>query len=317
MNMPKSLNINSQCPGCCASDIQYVSEYKSRSDLMTGKQVLKCKSCQLVFAHPLPDAQAWENYNNTYFESAHGGVNRAAITIAFHKAIARIRLGHLNTHLKKLGQTPHRVLEIGPGEGHFAEAFLSEFPEASYHVLESDQSVYQSLLDKGVDILESPKQKTSNSKYDLIVISHVLEHTLDPVSFLRVMTANLRKEGILFVEVPCLDNEYKKFHEPHVLFFSKTSLESTAEAAGFKNVNVTYHGDTVENIKRFELIRRILTKLALMMKIPMTLFLGPSKSVVETFDLNSLEALAVSLTRPYDTQKTQSRWLRMVAQRKG
>ena len=305
------------CPVCSGDKVRLEQAYKASSKMLTGRHIYSCSSCDIGFVHPLPDDKEWFDYNASYFDSAHGGVNRAAITVAFNKAVAKIRLMHLQEKLLQSGVQPKRVLEIGPGEGYFAAAFQSVFPEVEYFAVESDRSVHGELMSNGVHILDDLDASGQGTEFDAVIISHVLEHTLGPVVSLHAMTAGLRKGGVLFIEVPCLDYAYKPIHEPHVMFFSKPALEFTIGAAGFDDMCVTYHGDTIADIRRFDLVRRIFVKLSLVTGLPISLFVGPSKLVIEQFNLGPLETLAVVQTRPYARQDSQARWLRAVAVKNG
>ena len=47
-----------------------------------------------------------------------------------------------------------------------------------------------------------------DNKYDLIIISHVLEHVPNPRSFIDSIIPFLANNSIIFIEVPCLDFLY-------------------------------------------------------------------------------------------------------------
>ena len=88
-----------------------------------------------------------------------------------------------------------------------------------YFLIESDQSCHDSLLKIGTNILDIDSYININLQFDVVIISHVLEHVSDPIEFLKLMTLKLREGGILYVDVPCLDYLHKELDEPHLLFF--------------------------------------------------------------------------------------------------
>lgn len=74
-------------------------------------------------------------------------------------------------------------------------------------------------------------------EFDIIWISHVLEHLIRPDLLLKRLKENLNVGGILFVEVPSCENEkvlYDSIYtQPHTYHFSKKSLLNLAERSGY------------------------------------------------------------------------------------
>jgi hypothetical protein len=73
-------------------------------------------------------------------------------------------------------------------------------------------------------------------RFDWIVLSQVLEHIVDPVSFLRLVRLDLAGDGRVFIEIPCQsfwDAKECHFSFEHVNYFSPATLASALQAAGF------------------------------------------------------------------------------------
>ena len=81
-------------------------------------------------------------------------------------------------------------------------------------------------------------------------MSHVLEHVSNPVSFLEKVTKNLRKGGMLFIEVPCMDYKHKSVDEPHLLFFDKEPMIYLLKQLGFEDIKVSYHGQKIRKLAK-------------------------------------------------------------------
>jgi SAM-dependent methyltransferase len=273
----------------------------------------------LTYLSPEVSAEAWSDYNNSYFASAHGGLNRAPITVAFNEAVAKIRIAHIQREMGASFSNISSVLEVGPGLGYFAAAFLNNYASTNatvdYYVVESDASLHSYLCDMGVKLISAEDADKVVGGFDLVVVSHVLEHTLRPVEALRQMTRFLKPGGTLFVEVPCRDHEYKAKHEPHVVFFSKIALERVGTEADFFDIKVSFHGDLLADIKKYDLFRRVVLRLIVAMGLKFVPSFGPDKSQAKEFDLTLLQQIAVSHSRPFATQNEQSRWLRMTAKK--
>ena len=304
------------CPVCKASKTRVVGDYIASSDLLSGYYLTVCQICDFTFLSPELPPSDWDAYNSSYFLSAHGGVNRAPITVAFHEGVAKIRLAHIKREMGAEKRPFSRVLEIGPGTGYFADAFLKANPDVDYYAVESDISVWPELRKKGVTVIPADAAHSVSGGFDLVVISHVLEHTLQPFNSLKAMTKFLNIGGLLFVEVPCRDQDYKKQHEPHVSFFSKIALETLAARAKFTDIKVSFHGDILSDLKKYDFLRRVIIKLLTISGLDLIPPFGPNKDQVVEFELTRLQQLALSHSRPFAEQKQQSRWLRMTA-RKG
>lgn len=95
-------------------------------------------------------------------------------------------------------------------------------------------------------------------RVDLAVSLHVIEHTEDPVAYLREMRALLRPGGQAFVLTPNLDDILLKLHPEafapfffrvvHNFYFNATALRWAAEQAGFHTEStVHYHEFNLAN----------------------------------------------------------------------
>jgi SAM-dependent methyltransferase len=210
--------------------------------LFAGCAKMRCNDCGMVFVSPMPEADALAAYNSAYFVNAHGGIPVDAATIAFHSAINRLRVAHVERFLSAQSIAVQSVLEIGAGGGHFAGHWLARHPETRYHAIEADRSCHPSLLQLGVRLHQTPSECYADAGVDLVVMSHVLEHMADPLGFLQAAAAGLQAGGALFIEVPCRDWEFKDEDEPHLLFFDKEPMQQLLRRLGYRDGTLSYHG---------------------------------------------------------------------------
>ena len=96
-------------------------------------------------------------------------------------------------------------------------------------------------LKKG-KVIESSVEEFSNDKiFDLIWMSHVLEHIVEPIDFLKKIQNNLKKNSIFFIEVPNCDYQpmLKSSIEknPHLFHFTKKSLSKLVESIGYEIIS--------------------------------------------------------------------------------
>lgn len=144
-------------------------------------------------------------------------------------------------------------LEIGCGNGDRMLTF-ADYVETLYGV-EPDPAAVTVARNKGLHVYEGVAealpQDVNARKYDLIVFTHVLEHTLDPVLSLSNAASLLSDRGVLSCEVP--NNECKGMRRMqqnwrwldaprHLNFFTMDSLKACADAAGLEVQGEYYRG---------------------------------------------------------------------------
>jgi SAM-dependent methyltransferase len=238
------------CPVCGSRFYTTIRKHRSHTVIFKDCFLQRCTDCDMVYAAPMPGEKELEQYNAGYFVNAHGQVNMHPLTVAFLSAINLLRVVHVAAFAEQHHIKIDRVLEIGPGGGEFAKHWLRLHPETLlYAGLESDATRHTNLDAIGVTRIEALEKMPTDTNYDLVVISHVLEHTSNPAAFINACTRKLSAGGILFIEVPCNDHEHKELDEPHLLFFDKHPMRVLLEKLGFGDMKLSYHGNTIEKLR--------------------------------------------------------------------
>lgn len=151
----------------------------------------------------------------------------------------------LQLPLKKYGLGKKKVLDIGSAWGEF----LIHFGPDSKGVEVSDNEVKFSRslgLNVGQYNIED-EWKETESFFDAVWFSNVLEHITSPHQALRNFHRSLKSDGLLFVRVPTVPSNFffiflnKIFlgflgyqAAQHINAFTRRTLEFTIERAGFK-----------------------------------------------------------------------------------
>ena len=145
---------------------------------------------------------------------------------------------------KRLPAEMHRggkILDIGCGGGVFLYTFTQHTPGWQAFGVEPT-TAFAELAGRrlGRPVLASNYSRgVSGSDFDLITCNQVLEHTTDPLAFLRDIRADLATGGHLYLEVPdtsdfkTLPPEHDRFLMQHLWYFDATSLRRIAGDAGF------------------------------------------------------------------------------------
>jgi SAM-dependent methyltransferase len=304
------------CPVCGSAEVEVRGEYHGTHTIFTGLKRAHCCSCGMAFASPVPNDAALDEYNASYFTSAHGGQPQNSLATAFFSGIARLRLAHLKLYLDNKNISVSRVLELGPGPGFFARNLLEEYPETTYMAFETDTSCHASLQEMGVHVVAASDLFEDNDPVDLVIMSHVLEHVVNPFQFLTDATRNLRDGGALFIEVPCRDWEHKPTDEPHLLFFDKGPMLHLLSTLGFHNIQVSYHGQEIDRLRSASPWRSKL--MALRSKLIALGLVAPFSRVrpgMETLTDPLERAMLAPFNAHRETQKP-AWWLRVLAIKK-
>jgi SAM-dependent methyltransferase len=137
-----------------------------------------------------------------------------------------------------------RILDIGAGYGHILRALGGRFPRASLTAIEVSDVCVGHLRSLGIAVHAEPVENAlpKLEPFYVIVMSHVLEHLLDPGATLRLIGSHLKPGGLLYVEVPHIPEEAMRlyidsvwaphFDEPHITFFDPRSLSGLLAACG-------------------------------------------------------------------------------------
>ncbi|MFN4228308.1 class I SAM-dependent methyltransferase [Parvibaculum sp.] len=133
-------------------------------------------------------------------------------------------------------------LDVGAGLGLLLRTVQASMPQWSLHAVEPDEDGAGELR-KFVELRNDFAALWAGSAYpqsyfDVISLSHVLEHLVDPISSLKTLHRYLKPGGYLLLEVPNdpyrhLLSVHRTSDLPHLWFFSSKGLVQFVKAAGF------------------------------------------------------------------------------------
>lgn len=141
--------------------------------------------------------------------------------------------------------TGSSLLDIGCGSGRF----LWRAARVGWHVigLEFDPTAARVCRSKGLEVFDGTLEELASTgrRFDVITLSHVIEHVHDPLALLRSARTLLADGGYFWIETPNrLSHGHKYYgtgwaglHTPHHLqVFSPQALRKLMDEAGFENV---------------------------------------------------------------------------------
>ncbi len=226
-------NVNRSCILCNKEDFEKLSNIDRYGiKYFTGI----CKICGLTQQYKYPNKEFVNLFYEKYYNDLYSFFKSPEDRFLSRYKSAEYKYDTIKKYLKN--DLKNSVLEIGCGSG----GILSFFQSKNFQVYGID---YQN------DHLDYAKKKNItifsdydkiDRKFDLIILSHVLEHLVSVDDILTKCKNLLNDKGIIYIEVPSLESisdhyhyEIKNFlHIAHVTHFTKKTFINFINLKGFK-----------------------------------------------------------------------------------
>ena len=193
----------------------------------------QCGDCALVQATVLSDAaelktlytRDYDMYNNRPSSERFVSGRYTALAQAIASSIAPFK--------------PQRVLEVGCGNGSALKAVQNLWPNAACIGVEPVPSAVKAAQAQGTPVLQGMMgsalpHEIAGQRYDVIYSVHVIEHTDDPVAFLRAIKELLAPQGRLVVTCPnARVPNLEMVRSDHRFSMTPYHLTALAQKAGF------------------------------------------------------------------------------------
>ena len=149
------------------------------------------------------------------------------------------------------------VLDVGGRNGELMQDFIEKGFKVSVLDMDAGNPISRQMIK-----IRSSFLAWNENTYDLITMSHVLEHTASPGEFLLHARKLLKEDGILFIEVPselctCLIKRHVGDHR-HLCYFTRETLRGYLDSSGFECVSCKLLVDLVGS--KIPLIRAVAKK---------------------------------------------------------
>lgn len=212
-----------------------------------GYNIQTCSSCHLTQLNPPPSPEVVSSlYDSTYYDamedsSGYDDYNAQEIEYlaTFREDVKRMR------HFKPSG----KVLDIGCGPGHFVKAAL----ESGYDSYGVD--IIPSIVEAACEELSGrvfagtldSVAELQSQKFDVIFASHVIEHILEPVSFVQTMRDRLTEGGVVVLITPNIASWLSRLSRSrwvsykipeHVAYYNPSTIRSLFDRSGMETLAV-------------------------------------------------------------------------------
>ena len=227
----------------------------------TDFRLRHCRHCDVVYLDPLPTAGDLELLyeDSVQFSDSH---------YTDPQQVEKI-LDYYGTSVRNLRLLPDsggRILEIGAGLAWVSRACKAIRPDVTTVAqdVSSECATHCAWVDQYfVGALES---LPARGPYDLISLTHVIEHLADPEAMLRSVASLLTQDGKAFITAPFRPTgwtpdqgvtpwrTYSYLHVPaHITYFSRDWFAQTLPAL---ELDIVHWDATHENGQAFELVLR-------------------------------------------------------------
>lgn len=203
--------------------------------------VSSCNRCGLIY---LDMDATKENYNEYYCSDVSNPID---YVVLHGERGARDYFEHLYDCVKNYIHKDSKILDIAGAKGEFMEYLKDKKGYSDVFVLEYSDKCIQGCEDRGIRAIKGDcyqEQEILNNQYDLVVLSHTLEHFCDIELVITNSLNMLKDDGVLFIEVPDLTGyvdydevPYFYYTYEHVIHMTEVTLENIARKFGLEILN--------------------------------------------------------------------------------
>lgn len=223
------------CPLCGGTERSPVSERDRHGKPL---RTVICRDCGIVTNDPIPsDEELAAFYRQDYRTEYKGAAEPRMRQVWRNFRGTEQHIRDFRDHY----QGRKRCLDLGSGSGEFM--YLAGRMGIDCLGIEPNEGYSAYCREKlGLNVRTQTLEETEfeDGSFDLIRLSHVMEHMRDPVRSLKVLKRWLSEDGILYIEVPNIDRDAthkmrgKIFHFGHIFNFSPWTMRATAMLAGLE-----------------------------------------------------------------------------------
>ena len=208
----------------------------------------KCCACGTGYVNPQPPA---ESLKSIYACIGHGSksltsleeVMAAEVEFPNSTVDAQRMVSYAKKLLGPLKDGQAKALDIGAGYGFFSRAALAQgFQVTAVNPASAENRIFQQLNGFAPFPLFFEEVDFGRERFDLVILSQVLEHLLDPFQVLVKVRNLLKPEGVIALAVPNVDAILIKILKSrssflglpgHIIHFSRQGLSAILQRAGF------------------------------------------------------------------------------------
>lgn len=157
---------------------------------------------------------------------------------------------------------PLNILDLGASSGHGLKYLGDQLTNSKLFAIESSPECCEILTSReiGAELISNdfdlPWEDEYENSMNIIIMRHVFEHVLDPLTTLRKIRKSLANDGILYISVPDIINirtdlrDYDNwweyiFRSVHTYYYSKSTFIQTLKMAKLYPLKIVEENDEI------------------------------------------------------------------------
>ncbi|WP_300754565.1 class I SAM-dependent methyltransferase [uncultured Brachyspira sp.] len=229
----------------CGSD-NYSEIGTIKNIWQSDKKVYQCCNCSLYFIDLPTDEEIYALYKNEY----HNNIKNKLFETAKSKMRYARSLSQFNFIKNYIDFYNKKVCEIGAFDGLLLNIFKKNGCDVYGYELNDNARLYAK---NKYDIDLKPNFLESKEKYDIIMLSHVIEHFKNPFDVLIKIKNMLKDDGYLYIEVPNSPNKDQCSYDmlmrylstEHIVNFNIENLKMFVKKANLNIIECKYSNYSV------------------------------------------------------------------------
>ena len=255
------------CPICSENNLEYTSNHLDWENI----KIYYCQSCNYWFTNPEPtEIELNQHYQSIYSEKRDNYFGDVYYDIMEKRAKAQIKF--IKTYIEQNNHLSQwKAIDIGCGIGALVSSLEKETAFAIGY--DSDRTaikIGKSLWNSNIYQNDSDISQKYNQDFDLLCMSHVVEHLPNIKQSLHNILSILKPNGYIFIEVPnCFPEMFsnKVDTESHLHFFTQNSLIKLLDCLNLEVITCQscgipkFQGYNQVNSKKQNIFNQLLSRL--------------------------------------------------------
>jgi len=205
--------------------------------------IIKCRGCGFGWPEPLPSEEELSQLYQELYEDCVDSPDAEAIREAF-----RPERENAVRAISRLHPAPGNLLDVGCGLGEILDV-ARRYGFCTFGVeLNSRRAAEAAKKGHNIQVGVLSPSTFEGVQFDVVILSHIIEHLLNPEQLLRSVRERLRENGLLYIATPnfggmicAIEGSHSRSFSPpvHIAYFTLHSLKHLLENCGFSLIRHT------------------------------------------------------------------------------
>ncbi len=228
--------------------------------------IYQCKNCKVTSLQPMPTQEELKKYypsNYKVYTQDMSPNNTKSKNLTYFKNLImkKLKMNNLERILERFSSKKINYLDYGCGNGKNIKQLSSKYSNWTFFGYDKFNKNIDNLKTKNVSFYSSNfLNNMPNDYFDVINLSSVIEHIIDPKNLILLLKKKLSKDGILIIKTPNFNSLSRKMFGQHwhnldiprhLHIFSDHNLEKILNELEFTKIKILYSRNSAVEVKSF------------------------------------------------------------------